>query len=228
MGRRAGGRYSPEQVDAILMLINELPVTRSPAYGLTLHTYRVRNNLLPEVVAVKCLKREIVIREKRDDIPGFKRLMVQTDAKRKRQSFTRSEDTMTMGEAQALLNMTYETTQILVKQGHLGDVDASPKQVLISKKAVEDFACGHAKASDFGHGMRISGHAVGWKMRREGVDTVVKFVKGGKHVDTVFRRADVMRVTASGRRLTRRSTRSRPIPKTWSTSRFAATRAGLS
>ncbi|WP_416407205.1 TniQ family protein [Agrobacterium rosae] len=193
-GRRAGGRYSPKQVDAILKLIDDLPVTGSPAYGLTLHTYRVRNNLLPGVVAVKCLKREIVICEKRDDVPGFKRLMVQTDAKRKRQSFTRSEDTMTMAEAQALLNMTYETTQILVKRGHLGDVDASPKQVLISKKAVEDFAGGHAKASDFGHGMGISGHAVSWKMRREGVDPVVKFVKGGKHVDTVFRRADVMRV----------------------------------
>jgi hypothetical protein len=193
-GRRNGGRYSPDQIDAVLRLIDELPVTGSPAYGLTLHTYRVRNNLLPGAVAVACLKGEIVICEKRDNVPGFKRLMVQTDAKRKRQSFTRSDDTMTMGETQALLNMTYETTQILVKYGHLGEVEASPRQVLISRKAVEDFAAGHAKASDFGHGMGISGHAVTRRMQREGVAPIVKFVKGGKHVDTVFRRADVMRV----------------------------------
>lgn len=193
-GRRSGGRYSPDQIDTVLRMIDDLPVTGSPAYGLTLHTYRVRNGLVPGAVAVACLKGEIVICEKRDNVPGFKRLMVQTDAKRKRQSFTRSEDTMTMGEAQALLNMTYETTQILVKYGYLGEVEASPRQVLISRKAVEDFAAGHAKASDFGHGMGISGHAVSWKMKREGVDPVVKFVKGGKHIDTVFKRADVMRV----------------------------------
>jgi len=193
-GRRAGGRYSPEQVDAVLKLIEELPVTGSPAYGLTLHTYRVRNKLLPGEVAVACLKGEVVICEKRDNVPGFKRLMVQTDAKRKRQSFSRSDDTVTMGEAQALLNMTYETVFILVKDGHMGEVDRSPRQVLVSRAAVEAFAVGHAKASDFGHGMGISGHAVTWRMQREGVQPVVKFVKGGKHVDTVFKRTDVMRV----------------------------------
>ena len=193
-GRRAGGRYSPEQVDDILGLIDGLPVTGSAAYGLTLHTYRTRNQLVPGEVAVKVLKGEIAICEKRDNVLGFKRLMVRTDAKRKRQSFTRSDDTMTMGEAQALLNMTYETTQILVKQGHLGVVDASPRQVLISRKAVEEFAAGHAKSSDFAHGMGVSGHAVSWTMKREGIEPVVKFVKGGKHVDTVFKRVDVMRV----------------------------------
>lgn len=193
-GRRAGGRYSPEQVDAVLKRIDELPVTGSPAYGLTLHTYRMRNGLVPGEVAVSCLKGDIVICEKRDNVPGFKRLMVHTDAKRKRQSFARSDATITMGEAQALLNMTYETVFILVKEGHLGEVERSPRQVLISRSAVEAFATGHAKASDFGHGMGISGHAVTWRMQREGVRPVVKFVKGGKQVDTVFRRDDVMRV----------------------------------
>ncbi|NKJ38728.1 TniQ family protein [Rhizobium sp. SG570] len=193
-GRRAGGRYSPEQVDAVLKRIDELPVTGSPAYGLTLHTYRMRNGLVPGEVAVACLKGDIVICEKRSDVPGFKRLMVHTDAKRKRHSFTRSDETMTMGEAQAILNLTYETVFILVKQGHLVEVERSPRQVLISRSAVETFAAGHAKASDFGHGIGVSGHAVTWRMQREGVQPVVKFVKGGKHVDTVFRRSDVMRV----------------------------------
>ncbi len=193
-GRRAGGRYSPEQVDAVLKRIDELPVTGSPAYGLTLHTYRMRNGLVPGEVAVACLKGDIVICEKRDNVPGFKRLMVHTDAKRKRQSFTRSDETMTMGEAQALLNMTYETVFVLVKEGHLVEVERSPRQVLISRVSVEAFAAGHAKASDFGHGMGISGHAVTWRMQREGVRPIVKFVKGGKQIDTVFRRDDVMRV----------------------------------
>ncbi|KJS14047.1 MAG: hypothetical protein VR78_10555 [Hoeflea sp. BRH_c9] len=193
-GRRAGGRYSPEQVDAVLKLIEELPVTGSPAYGLTLHTYRVRNKLLPGEVAVACLKGEVVICEKRDNVPGFKRLMVQTDAKRKRQSFSRSDDTVTMGEAQALLNMTYETVFILVKEGYMGEVDRSSKLVLVSRAAVETFAAGHAKSSDFAHGLGITGHAVTWRMHREGIEPVVKYVKGGKHVDTVFKRADIMRV----------------------------------
>ncbi len=193
-GQRGMGRYSPDQVDGVLKLIDELPVTGSPAYGLTLHTYRVRNDLVPGKVAVACLKGELVICEKRDNVPGFKRLMIQTDAKRKRQSFTRSDDTMTMGEAQALMNVTYETLFILVRDGHMGEVDRSPKQVLIPRTAVEAFASAHAKASDFGHGMGISGHAVTWRMKREGVVPVVKFVKGGKQIDTVFRRDDVMRV----------------------------------
>lgn len=76
-------------MDAVLKLIDELSVTGSLAYGLTLHTYRMRNQLVPGEIAVKCLKQEIVICEKRDDVPGFKRLMVQTDAKRKRQSAAR-------------------------------------------------------------------------------------------------------------------------------------------
>ncbi|MFN3320118.1 MAG: hypothetical protein ACK43M_15330 [Allorhizobium sp.] len=194
IGQRGRGKYSIDQIDAVLKLIDDLPVTGSPAYGLTLHTYRGRKGLVPGKVAVACLKGEMVICEKRDDVPGFKRLMVQNDTKRKRHSFSKSDDTMTMSQAQALLNMTYETTSILVKGGYMGEVEANPCHVLISRAAVEEFAVGHAKASDFGHGMGISGHAVTWRMQREGVTPVIKFQNGGKHVDTVFRRADVMRV----------------------------------
>lgn len=191
-GQRAGGRYSPVEIDAVLELIDKLPVTGSPAYGLTLHTYRMRNQLVPGEVAVACLKRELVICEKRDDVPGFKRLMVQTDAKRKRQAFNRSDDTMTMAEAHTLLNVTYETVFTLVERGVFGEVDRSPKQVLIDRAVVEKFAAEYAKSSDYATAVGWTGQMLTGRLIKAGIEPIVKFVKTGKFVDTVFKRKDMM------------------------------------
>ncbi|MBX9457404.1 MAG: TniQ family protein [Rhizobium sp.] len=193
-GQRIGARYDPGRVQSILDKIDALPTNGQVEYGITFDIYRKRNKMVPGALALDVLEGRIPIAEKRGDVEGFKRVVIQSDDFRRGRPFGRPEGWVNVAQAQAITNLSFVSVSALVEQGLLGEVDRKPFLVLLRRDAVVDFAAKHAKISDFAPGLGMHPTLVFRRLKEAGVELVLAGNHKGRRTESVVRRNDVLRV----------------------------------
>jgi len=196
LGQRNGARFDKGRVDKILQAIDALPFTGAVEYGVTFNIHRKRENLVYGELAVDILAGRVAVAEKRPDVPGFSGLMIQTGKPRKRADFGRTEDLVSMKEAQAILNLSNVTVAALLKPGTLGEVKRMPRFVLLRRDEVVDFGLRHAKIADFSRTLGLHPTIIHKRLMAAGVDLVVRYNGNdtGPRLESVVAKEDVMRV----------------------------------
>ncbi len=191
-GKRNGARYDLGRVSKLLSIIEGLPIDGNPDFSITFDLYRKRNKLVPGKLATDVLEGRHTLSERRTDAPGFKSLMIETTHRRQRHAFGRSHDMVTIGQAQAILNLSHVTVMVLVERGLLGTVDRRPRFTLLYRSRVSMFAKRHAKVADFAPALGLHPIQLFKKLSKAGVKPVVAWNHNGQRTETVVRRKDVV------------------------------------
>ncbi|TBH35705.1 hypothetical protein [Rhizobium leguminosarum] len=191
-GKRNGARYDLARVNKLLALIGDLPIKGNPDFGITFDLYRKRNKLVPGKLATEVLEGRYTLADRRSDAPGFKSLMIEATHRRQRHAFGRSHEMVTIGQAQAILNLSHVTVMILVKEGLLGEADQRPRFTLLDHAIVTAFGRQHAKVADFAPALSLHPIQLFKRLTKAGVKPVITWNHNGQRTETVVRRADVI------------------------------------
>ncbi|SEH24084.1 TniQ family protein [Rhizobium sp. NFR12] len=199
VGKRTGGRFSPHEIDGLLRMIEALPITGKGDRPCKFNGYHLAYNMKPGELACACLRGEMTVIARRKG-RGFMRLVLEGrpegDPPRKPSAIPiiRDPGTVSLFEAEALLNLTGAAVRRLVRSGHLVAVKQHSKITLLKRDQVLAFGSAHATAADYATCLMIDPKLLGDRLVHLGAKPIVALGRDGKSGRALFKRADILRL----------------------------------
>ncbi|MBB3389726.1 hypothetical protein FHT82_002466 [Rhizobium sp. BK275] len=191
VGNRPGARFDPRRIEKITSRVDSLP-TKDQGAGVTINAYRKRYGLSRGQIAVGILEGAIAIAERIADRVGFNSLRIAVPLEEWHGSTSVKSSSVTLAQAQAILNLSGFTVRSLAEAGYLGPVGRNGATKVLHRSHVRRFASEYAKVADFAHGLEAEPSAFHSALMEHGVQPLAWPKKGGKQrAECVVRRSDV-------------------------------------
>lgn len=189
VGNRPGARFDPRRIEKITSRVESLP-TRDQGAGVTFNAYRKRYGLSHGQIAVGILEGEIAIAERIADRVGFNSLRIAVPLEDWRGSTTVNSSSVTLAQAQAILNLSGYTVRTLAEAGYLGPVGRNGATKVLHRTHVTRFASEFAKVADFAHALEAAPSSFHSALIEHGVQPLA-LPKGKHRAECIVRRSDV-------------------------------------
>lgn len=199
VGQRTGGLFSPLEIDAIIRRLDALPTTGIERRACTFNGYHVNYKLHAGDLAVACLRGDMTVISRIPNKRGFMRLVLEGrpdgDPPRSRVAMPpfSGRGTVTMFEAEVLLNLTAPAIRDLIASSQLSVVRHHAKLTLLSRDSMLDFGAAHAKVSDYATCLMLEPGQLEARLLASGAKPVAMLGRGGIG-SGVYNRGDILRL----------------------------------
>ncbi|TBY61846.1 hypothetical protein E0H46_28765 [Rhizobium leguminosarum bv. viciae] len=196
-GDDEGHRYLKADIDGVLAKLAGLSKPDAPATRTGFRHYAKDHKLRRGDLAVSILKGELDVVVVDASKPGFESLAIICEpvnsTRRPLRKLRRSNDILSLGEAQVELNITRMTLVRLIEEGHLKEGKGDGAARWLDKASVMAFAAEYRNASMFLRTLELSLDQMIENMERHGFKPVLKRrpKAEARSVNTIYRYQDI-------------------------------------